>query len=1603
MVSKRGVLMSDFTQQAQKMYQDFVVSYLVQRDREKTLSYFMENACRIGTGLKEYTANKDELRELLTIELNKDKSAYAVQWDSIAAMQIDERSVYITAFFSASKVLSDGESFSMNTRNTCLVCVNKEGIWKIQGLHSSTPMVLQGDTEFYPLLFGEQTIQEIRETIQIQAVELMNCSITGGIMGGYLEEGHPLYIINDKMLEYLGYTYDEFVTAIDGKIINCVYPEDREMVDKIVEASLETADEYIVKYRMVKKDGSIFWVMDRGKRILDEKGRPAVISLCIDISDMMLLQEKLQETAEKLRNKNMELEEMTNNVPCGVVKYNAEDTSSFAYVSDGFCKLTGYSEQELEERFVHYMDIIHVDQRQQIQNKMQAQYENKRLWNIPLQLEYMITTKDGKDIWVAENTSIIEEKQNVYRYSVITDITDNRRIHQDLQILASNIPGGVCRIRLDEDLTLLYGNEGFYKLYGYTKHQMNLELGNRLIAAIHQVDIPSIMELMNHTLHNDETMFEYENRIFRRDGRMVWLLTRGNLTRDHEDVIMNCVVLDITDRKHMEQELSINEERMRIALAQTSNIVFDYDIMTKTILMTDRIADYYHLPRVIRNVPESLEHMHWLKKEYLVDLKRIFEKVAEGEACATCEIKSNNNKWTRVTLTSIYSEMGKPVRAVGVSEDITIQRQAEIAYAKEEQYRRAMLLDTEAYVEINLSQNLVEKSWGVWTIYDQEGHKGNYDELLYTVTEKMIHKDDQEEYYRVFNRENLMESFCLGKTEIQLEHRRKNQDGNMVWMLVTIHLIKDLDGEDLKGIAYLKDIQRRKQEELILQYQSKRDILTGVYNKGAAEALISEMLAGAMPDSQHGLMLVDIDNFKHINEHEGHLFGDKLLCCIARKIRELFCFDDIIARTGGDEFMIFMKDVLDLESIHRKAAGIVEVVHQFSEIHTFISCSIGVSVYPKDGHTYEELYQSTEIALCEAKKLRCNHAVFYGDDIAYKNHKPITINHFDYHTEYLDQVKQEITEEEKIVTNPQLLLDSVRNMISATTLEAAAVEILKTLGIIYEAQNTYVFEMDHTQKRFVCRYQWVQAQENNGVKNFWKTQDMLLAWQRMFPNNEPLKVYNTELLKEDSVIVYDELKRLNIKSFYAVPFQIPKFSQGFIAMENFNVEKWDFSFMESLSYFLINEMTKRKLNGKFEFMSYHDLLTGLPNRNSYTACVESLTEHPPASIGVIEADINGLKELNDSYGNKQGDTVIIEITKIFQAFFPIDKIFRLDGDEFVIFCPDIAFNDFHAKVQALKEELVKSANRSVSIGYTWEETDIDITQLLRHANERMMLAKQDYYKSNAASNKFYRPKALKQVLEFIQQGYFEVYLQPQIDIKTEKAVSAEALIRLNHPEHGLVSPGRFIPQLEQTKLIRFIDFFMFEEVCKILEQWQRTGYELRPVSVNFSRITLLEADLMAMLLSILNKYDVPRDMIEIEITETIGEMEKETLAEIGSHFQEAGFRIALDDFGTRYTSITMLTIMKFDVLKLDRSLILDLVHNEGNRIVVQSILDMCKRMGIQTVAEGVESEEQKNLLQSFGCPTIQGYYYSRPLQRAVYEEKYLGKRKEQENNPGVMV
>ncbi|MGP1716139.1 MAG: putative bifunctional diguanylate cyclase/phosphodiesterase [Methylophilus sp.] len=433
------------------------------------------------------------------------------------------------------------------------------------------------------------------------------------------------------------------------------------------------------------------------------------------------------------------------------------------------------------------------------------------------------------------------------------------------------------------------------------------------------------------------------------------------------------------------------------------------------------------------------------------------------------------------------------------------------------------------------------------------------------------------------------------------------------------------------------------------------------------------------------------------------------------------------------------------------------------------------------------------------------------------------------------------------------------------------------------------------------------------------------------------------------------------------------------------------------SAFLRDITVRKEAEQRIQFLANYDALTGLPNRNLLNERVTVEIERAWAQDGqfaLMFLDLDHFKDVNDSLGHRYGDSLLIELTKRFQNLVrPEDTICRLGGDEFVFLLAgsghDIAQEVVERLLKAIEQPLVIDQYQltiTASVGIAiYPDDGLDIESLQRNADVAMYRTKKESrngyrFFSNQMQIQTARHLQLVNALrQAIALGQLAVYYQPQMDLTTQKLVGLEALLRWQHPKLGAVSPAEFIPLAESSGLIISIGSWVLEQAVQQIRQWQQAGIADMCVSVNLSSVQFRNPGLPVLIQEILQRYDVEPKFLELELTEGVALENPEGAVSMMDTLDKLGIRMSIDDFGTGYSSLSYLKKFKVCKLKIDQSFVRDISTDDEDKAIVIAIIHLARSLGLKTIAEGVETAEQKAFLLSHGCDEIQGYLLSKPM------------------------
>jgi diguanylate cyclase (GGDEF)-like protein len=429
--------------------------------------------------------------------------------------------------------------------------------------------------------------------------------------------------------------------------------------------------------------------------------------------------------------------------------------------------------------------------------------------------------------------------------------------------------------------------------------------------------------------------------------------------------------------------------------------------------------------------------------------------------------------------------------------------------------------------------------------------------------------------------------------------------------------------------------------------------------------------------------------------------------------------------------------------------------------------------------------------------------------------------------------------------------------------------------------------------------------------------------------------------------------------------------------------------------------TLRRHAAESEHQALHDALTGLPNRTLFHDRIDQALRQSKRErvIGaVLLIDLNRFKEVNDTLGHQKGDLLLKEIGgRLGEALRESDTIARLGGDEFGVLLPGVgtgwgAVSAAEKIRSALEPDLFIDGlpvhvDASVGIALYPQHGD-DVDTLLQHADVAMYEAKRTHsgHEIYSVEHDPYNPVRLAmvgQLRKALEDGQVILHYQPKVDLENGTIVGAEALVRWQHPDRGLIPPADFVPMAERTGLIRPLSRYVLDHALRQCGEWRDAGLDLT-VSVNLSARNLLDPSLPDDVTRLLTKWGIPESLLELEITESTIMIDPKLAMEVLARLHAMGIGLSIDDFGTGYSSLVYLKELPVDELKIDRTFVARMSSNRGDAFIVRSTIDLAHNLQLKVVAEGVEDQDTMDELTRLGCNTAQGFHLSRPLPPAQF-------------------
>lgn len=431
-----------------------------------------------------------------------------------------------------------------------------------------------------------------------------------------------------------------------------------------------------------------------------------------------------------------------------------------------------------------------------------------------------------------------------------------------------------------------------------------------------------------------------------------------------------------------------------------------------------------------------------------------------------------------------------------------------------------------------------------------------------------------------------------------------------------------------------------------------------------------------------------------------------------------------------------------------------------------------------------------------------------------------------------------------------------------------------------------------------------------------------------------------------------------------------------------------------------------------------DKLTGGKTKKRFFADCEKVIKKIPAEKWAFAVvDIDKFKLINDRLGYDEGDRILARLHATIGDSLEKEETFaRISEDNFAIFMRNAQDNDILNRLNGIFAEFERRNSLFIKYPVTFSAGVCRLGQCTGKnggtdftvAIDRCKLAKKavkNYHSNEVAfydgkiRDKTMREKDIENAMpQALARGEFLCYLQPKYSTVSRHIVGAEALIRWDSKEFGFLAPGEFIPVAEKNGYVVELDFFVLEEVCKLMRRWLDRGVTPIVISVNQSRLHINDEDYIWRLREIVDKYEIPYEYIELEVTESVFTENTELMLKILHKLHEIGFKLSIDDFGSGYSSLNILKDIPADVLKIDREFFNGTVNSERGRAVITSVVDLAKNLDMNVISEGIETGDQIEFLKEIRCGMVQGYYFAKPMPISDFETHWENDQLDESND-----
>ena len=960
----------------------------------------------------------------------------------------------------------------------------------------------------------------------------------------------------------------------------------------------------------------------------------------------------------------------------------------------------------------------------------------------------------------------------------------------------------------------------------------------------------------------------------------------------------------------------------------------------------------------------------------------------------------------------------------------------------------------------------------------------------------------------------LFEVFCAeldaGKDTVFLEYRAIGENFDIIWFRNFGTVMKDDNGKPYAYRGRRLNITREMAAKDVRT--PSQDALTGLYHREKIRELIKNE-CGNDKESSKALLLIDIDNFNEVNEALGKMQGDNVLQTISGLIYTNFMSKDLIGRIAGDQFLVFCS--------HLEKDKLTELVEALKErIKTSavlindkpITISIGISIGPKDGVDFINLYTKADIALAYAKNNGGDQYAFFNGELM----KDVCAGYTYSKMGKFEEDETRVIKSSKKI-NKKIFDYSFDELSRDTNIRHAVEKIFSEICLFYGLDRAILHELDVSHRSIEATSRWCRLEDIEDQNKSFIRMDMWDMIESTYHNmdngwiilnngrGEGLDFFREIIClqypPEHSVLfpIIDNdnmMALIEFQSFGEHEFQkneittlnsIVRLIRSYLVSNQVKYELETESIIsknvmdsQKLVYYIVDKNTKiikylspyarelfpyaeygktcykslwnkectcetcpiiENLNNPNTVQVYNEDLDAWFNitaskmkdngdnddilvcvtdvtdflakiRNVDTLTVADSFDHfvinstkqikRSKEFGLISIGIRNFSKINDKFGYVAGDKILKEFAEFIKSrLAPDEMVCRIKGDDFVCLIQQHPADILAERVGKCSKYLTEKfiyeypgINIQCFAGYyKISEDDEYINRCIDLATKARNVVLDDSlkecfkeYTEELDAKEREEAEANKIIMDALSEDRCIVYFQPKVDIDSGKVIGAEALVRIVDEEGKLISPGKFIPVAEKNGLIVDIDERVYEKTFEHMARWINEGKEIPLISVNVSRLHVLDDELPQKIKKLSDKYGLNPSNIELEITESVFFQDTNRLIDMITKLKDMGYVISMDDFGSGYSTLNFLKTLPVDVIKIDGGFFMRNEMDKKSKAIISAIMQLTENLEFKTVSEGVETQEQIDFIKSQGGKCVQGYYFYKPLPVNEFEK-----------------